>query len=171
MLLQIARVLVLLIYIVIVRHTSKEQLQCLFKYSDHDHSTAHTITFSQYWIFIPDFLQVLSTTMLQIGGAEFLSAQVPYFMKGLMMGMMYCFLFISSAIWFILSIPFAKTRLDIWGSGTISCGFWLSLIIAVTLIVICPFLIMLTMWYKKRRRQDVLPNEHIFAERYYSMDN
>ena len=171
MLLQIARIIVLMTYVVIIRHTSKEQLKCLFKYSDHDHSTAQSITFSQYWIFIPDFLQALSTTMLQIGAAEFLSAQVPYFMKGLMIGMTYCFLFISSAIWFILSIPFTKRSLDIWGSGTISCGFWFSLIIAVTLIVICPFLIMLTMWYKKRRRQDVLPNEHIFAERYYSTDN
>ena len=171
MLLQIARVLVLMTYIVIVRHTSKEQLKCLFKYADDDHSTAQTITFSHYWIFIPDFLHVLSTTMLQIGAAEFLSAQVPYFMKGLMIGMTYCFLFISGAIWFILSIPFTKINLAIWGSGTISCGFWFSLIIAVTLIIICPFLIMLTRWYKKRRRQDVLPNEHIFAERYYSTDN
>ena len=25
-----------------------------------------------------------------------------------------------------------------------------------------------TWWYKKRQRQDVLPNEHFFAERYYS---
>jgi hypothetical protein len=23
-------------------------------------------------------------------------------------------------------------------------------------------------WYKKRKREDVLPNEQIFAERYYS---
>jgi peptide/histidine transporter 3/4 len=171
MLLQIARVIVLMTYIVILRYTSKEQLQCLFKYPDNDHSTAQTVTFNQYWIVIPDFLQALSTTMLQIGAVEFLSAQVPHFMKGLMIGMTCCFLFISSAIWFVLSIPFTKNKLAIWGSGTISCGFWFSLIVAVTLIVLCPILAMLTKWYKKRRRQDVLPNEHIFAERYYSTDS
>jgi peptide/histidine transporter 3/4 len=170
-LLQIARVLVLITYIVILRHTSKEQLHCLFTYADNDHSSAQIITFSHYWIVIPDFLQALSTTMLLIGAAEFLSAQVPHFMKGLMIGMSCCFLVISSAICFVLSIPFTKSKLTIWGSGTISCGFWFSLIIAVTLIVLCPILAILIKWYKKRRRQDVLPNEHIFAEKYYSTDS
>ena len=32
-------------------------------------------------------------------------------------------------------------------------------------------LVILTRWYKKRQRQDVLPNEHFFAERYYSTVN
>ena len=26
-------------------------------------------------------------------------------------------------------------------------------------------------WYKKRKREDVLPNDHIFAERYYDRNN
>ena len=29
-------------------------------------------------------------------------------------------------------------------------------------------LAILTRWYKKGQQQDVLPNEHFFAERYYS---
>ena len=169
MLLQITRVFILITYINVLRHTSKEQLQCLFSYADHN-IQPQTITFSRYWIAIPDFLQALSVTMLHIGAAEFLSAQVPHFIKGLMIGMTCCFLSVSSAIWFMLSIPFT-INLNIWGSGIISCGFWFSLIIAMILICICPVLIILTRWYKKRRRQDVLPNEHIFAERYYSSES
>jgi hypothetical protein len=47
MLLQITRVLVLMTYIIVLRHTSKEQLHCLFTYADNDHSTAQIITFMQ----------------------------------------------------------------------------------------------------------------------------
>ena len=149
MLLQITQVLVLITYIIILRHTSKEQLQCLFSSADHN-IPPQTITFSRYWIAILDFLQALSITMLQIGVTKFLSPQVPHFMKGLMIGMTCCFLFISSAIWFVLSIPFTVNSTT-WGSGVISCGFWFSLIIATTQICTCPILIILTRWYKKRR--------------------
>jgi hypothetical protein len=31
-------------------------------------------------------------------------------------------------------------------------------------------LVIAMMLYKKRKREDVLPNEHIFAERYYAND-
>ena len=80
MLLQITRVFVLITYIIVLRHTSKEQLQCLFSYADHN-IQPQTITFSRYWIAIPDFLQALSVTMLQIRAAEFLSAQVPHSLR------------------------------------------------------------------------------------------
>ena len=168
MLLQIARVFVLMAYIIVLCRTSKGQIQCLFHLTNQN-TQARNITFSHYWIAIPDFLETISVVMLHVGAAEFLSAQVPHFMKGLMIGVTYCSLFVSSAIWFLLSIPFTKKMFG-WDTRTISCGFWFSLILAVTQICICPFLIILTRWYKKRRRQDVLPNEHIFAERYYSTD-
>ena len=73
--------------------------------------------------------------MLQAGAAEFLSAQVPYFMKDLMIGMTYCSLFVSSAIWFLLPTPFTNKMFGC-DTRTISCGFWLSLILAVTQICI-----------------------------------
>ena len=40
----------------------------------------------------------------------------------------------------------------------------------LVVIQVCIFLIMtiFKMWYKKRTRDDLLPNEHFFAERYYS---
>ena len=59
-------------------------------------------------------------------------------------------------------------KLSIWGTGIISCGFWYGLLIVIVELSICAALLLLTRWYKKRKREDVLPNEHIFAERYYS---
>jgi hypothetical protein len=51
--------------------------------------------FSHYWIAIPDLLQSISIAMLHdIGAAEFLSAQVPQFMKEnilITIAITYCF--------------------------------------------------------------------------------
>ena len=169
-LLLIARVSLLLAYEVVSRHNFTHSsaghnttVDCLFHTSHGSLSTS----FDFRWIAIPDFLQSISLMMICIGTFEFLSAQVPYFMKGLMVGVTLCSLFLSGTLWFTLSLPFSK-RLSIWGTGTISCGFWYTLLLVTTQICCCVVLIILTRWYKKRKRQDVLLNEHIFAERYYS---
>jgi peptide/histidine transporter 3/4 len=170
-LIQIVRVSLLLVLEVVSRHNFVQSsdhnttitINCLF-YASHG---SLSDSFDFRWMMIPDFLESISLTMIYIGTFEFLAAQVPYFMKGLMVGLALCSLFFSGTVWFMLSIPFTK-RLSIWGTGTISCGFWYMLLLIVTQICCCIILIILTRWYKKRKRQDVLPSEHIFAERYYS---
>ena len=84
-----------------------------------------------------------------------------------MIGMTYCSIYVSSALWLAVSLPFVHFH-SIWGKGTLSCGFWYILLLATVDVGIFLILAILTRWYKKRRRQDVLPNEHYFAERYYS---
>ena len=167
--LQILRVSLLLVFEVVSRHnfiqssSHNTTIACLF----HASHGSLSKSFDFRWMMIPDFLESVSLTMIYIGTFEFLSAQVPYFMKGLMVGVILCSLFFSATVWFTLSIPFTK-RLPTWGTGTISCGFWYTFLLITTQICCFVILIMLTRWYKKRKRQDVLPNEHIFAERYYS---
>ncbi len=62
--------------------------------------------------------------MIGIGFLEFLSAQIPLQMKGIMLGTgyetMFFFVGIISAV---VMLPF-KTKLSVWGVGTISYGFW-----------------------------------------------
>ena len=74
--------------------------------------------------------------MLHVGAAEFLSAQVPQFMKGILIGITYCSLFISGALWFALFKPF--TIKHSWGTktATVSCGFWFSVILAIIQILL-----------------------------------
>ena len=127
-------------------------------------------SFNSKWITVPDFLLLISLTMLYMGVVEFISAQVPFFMKGLMIGMTYCSFFLSGALWLVVSLPFIYIH-SIWGTGTLSCGFWYMLLLII--VDLCIFLILATLsrWYKKRQRQDVLPNEHFFTEKYYSTIN
>ena len=168
-LLQIARVFLLLAYEVISRHNYIQNngynvtIDCLF------HTTHGSLSksFDFRWMAIPDFLQSISLMMIYLGSFEFLSAQVPYFMKGLMVGIGLSSAFFSGAVWFVVSIPFNR-KLSIWSRGATSCGFWYTLLLVIAQICCCVILIILTRRYKKRKRQDVLPNEHIFAERYYS---
>ena len=169
----IARVLILMAYNIISRHNSLKTngpnvtIPCLFE----TWSTEGVLnkSFNYKWIIVPDFLSTISLTMFYIGLVEFISAQVPFFMKGLMIGMTYCSFFLSGALWLAVSLPFAHIH-SIWGTGTLSCGFWYMLLLTIVDLGIFLILVILTRWYKKRqrRRQDVLPNEHFFAERYYS---
>ena len=173
MLALIARVLTLMAYNIISRHNSLQMngpnvtIPCLFETWSSSVLNKH---FNYKWIIVPDFLLLISLTMFYIGLLEFISAQVPFFMKGLMIGMTYCSFFLSGALWLAVSLPFIYIH-SIWGTGTLSCGFWYMLLLIIVDLGIFLILATLSRWYKKRQRQDVLPNEHFFAERYYSINS
>ena len=159
-------------YNVISRHNSLQMngpnktTPCLFETSN----SMLSKSFNDKWIAVPDFLSAISSTMLCIGVIELISAQVPFLMKGLMIGITFCSFYVSSALWLAISLPFVHIH-SIWGTGTLSCGFWYTLLLTIVDLGIFLLLLILTRWYKKRQRQDVLPNEHFFAERYYSTVN
>lgn len=65
-----------------------------------------------------------------------------------------------------VSVPFMKRFVSIvWGTGIISCEFWYTLMLLIIETIVGVTLIAAMKWYKKPKREDVLPSEHIFAER------
>ena len=173
LLLQIIRLFMLMAFDIISRHhflqedESNTGIVCLFC---EKHGGTLMKYFDYRWIAIPDFLQSASLVMFYIGTVEFVSAQAPYFIKGVTIGVTYCSVLVSIAIWTALSIPFHQ-KWSAWSRNKISCGFWYTLMLVIIQMCIFMILTILTLWYKRRRRQDVLPNEHFFAERYYSTNN
>ena len=167
MVLELIRVVLLLTYEIVSQHNyhqknSNTTIPCLF----YAHQGTLSDSFDYHWMAIPDFILSLSLIMLLVGCMEYISAQVPYFMKGLAVGVTFSSLLLSGAILFVLSIPFSNKKLkNHWGA---SCGFWYALLFTVVETGMCVILMVLIRCYKKRRRQDILPNEHIFAERHYS---
>ena len=110
--------------------------------------------------------------MFIIGIVEFHCAQVPYSMKGLTIGTYYGILGLCVMFKYGLSQVF-RAKLHIWQTNaTFSCGFWY-LLTKIILTIISAMLIFLLVvkYHKKRKREDVLPNEHVFAEQYYSVQN
>ena len=119
---------------------------------------------------IPNIVRSMSFILLGVGAYEFFCAQTPYSMRGLIFGCAN-----GSAILFLLigygiSKPFTDRHLINWGTGTISCGFWYLLLIGLLMMIFTAMLLILIKYYKYRKREDMLPNEHIFAKKYYDKD-
>ena len=140
-----------------------DTLQCLFQ--DNSGHLNNLLNFK--WFFIPDIFCVISLLLIAISALEFFSAQVPYSMKGLVSGIILCGLLIITVLLDKLPTYLLLTRLH-WSMGTISCTFWYLLTKFILSFLATTTLLLVARWYKNRKRDDVLPNEHIFAERYYS---
>ena len=102
------------------------------------------------------------------------SAQIPLQMKGVMLGTGYTYgtIFIVGIVSATLmdQVPF-KIKLSVWGMEIISCGFWFLFLVFLVQISMCFALVMLTKRYKGRKREDMLPNEYYYVEKYYSKDS
>ena len=146
-------------------HNETHIIGCMFNESSGDLSSS----LDYRWTIIPTFLHSISMTLLFISGLEFLCAQVPYSMKGLIFGITYGLGAISTA--FGLSVSFLFNKVFTWSTGVISCGFWYFLQVLITILLISCIASVILKWYKYRKREDVLPNEHIFAERYFIRDD
>ena len=169
MLLEIARIIVLMVYDIVSRQNfimesnMNETIGCPFQASDgvlHDN-------FSSQLIVLPNVINCVSMLLIYYGAIEFLAAQVPYSMKGLMIGLCYYFVLLSIGAWIGITIPFSQYS-SLWGSAVISCGFWFLLLAGVLQMINFFILLILKLRYKKRKREDVLPNEHVFTEDFYS---
>ena len=168
-LLHMARVITLMAFDLSARHTyllhhgHNVTLQCVF---DEAHGTLSS-AFNYKWMALPDFFFYTSALFFTIGGFEFICAQSPYSMRGLIFGTAYGCFVLFSTLGYGITQPFTRPS-NIWGSGIISCGFWFLLLILILSIIFVVCLCVFVKCYKNRKREDILPNEHIFAERYYS---
>ena len=113
-------------------------------------------------------LESISPAILYILSAlEFLVSQTPYSMRGVMFGVGYgsiiLFTLFGNLIYWLV-----KQQSSTWATAIISCEFWYLVSLLLGLILFSGLLLAAGRWYKNRKREDVLPNEHIFAERYYS---
>ena len=164
---QIARAQVLMASILKARHTYLETyghnstIECIFSDNNEDLSDS----FDSRWLVLQNILNSLSVAMLTVGGAEFICAQTPYSMRGLMFGSAYGGFAVYAVVAYGLNQPFI-TQSNRWEKGkSISCGFWFLILNLAALVINAVFLCVLGILYKKRKREDVLPNEQIFAER------
>ena len=175
-LLHITATVALLVINIVARHNylvysvsnpnTTTTIQCVFY---HEGSDVWSLSLDYRWMAVPDFLYSLSITLFGIGATEFIAAQSPYSMRGLIVGSVYGILSLSAALITAASIPFTR-RFPVWGTGLLSCGFWLALLLLIVEVVAGIMFVMAARYYKKRKREDVLPNEHIFAEQYYEND-
>ena len=169
MLLQIAKAFTLMAIDITARSKYIEQynknITCLLYANEHNDGLS-SISLNGYLIIVSRLLQSVSLTVLCINGVEFLLSQIPYSMRGLMIGVVYGTTLIFTMTAYGIYWPF--TQHFAWGTNIISCEFWYLVSVLLILLIFSGLLFVVGRWYKNRKREDVLPNEHIFAERYYA---
>ncbi len=169
--LQIVRVTSLIVLDIISRYNYLKHknehnatIQCIF----HEKHSLLSQTLSDRWLAIPEYLNFISLTFLFTGVIEFICSQVPYSMKGIVVGAQYTLALVCTIPFLIATFLIFKYDISIKGKGIISCEFWYALVCLAANFLIFFILTWMAKRYKMRKREDLLPNEHFFAERYYS---
>lgn len=147
----------------IVGHTSSTSVPCLFV--PMENGTAVTLNLSHKWYGLPSALSGLALMVFYISSYQFVLAQTPYSMKGLMVGLFYMLRGFFSIIRIIItqsfSLSFAQHPIT-----APSCGFWYyllnCLIVAAGFVVFCA----VGRRYRRRERgQNVY--ERAYVEKYF----
>ena len=173
--LQTGRYIILIILITVAQHDmnmnessyTNTTLQCIFQ-DISPNATVSPIANDYRLYSIPEFLSAISYIMILVGTIEFLCAQIPYSMKGLIVGIFYGSLVLSFVLNKAMSLIFVL-KSSVWEKrAAFSCGFWYFQTKLILLSIMVLSFLLMAVCCKKRKRDDVLPNEQIFAERYYS---
>ena len=120
--------------------------------------------FSYWWLVLPNTFYGLGYCLIAVAGLQFVSAQCPYSMKGLMFGMVYLATGFSICLFYPLSLPFKRDGFHGWGG--LNCIFWYQLACIVAALVIGVVFLIIISRYKNRQRDDNLPSQQFLADVY-----
>lgn len=112
----------------------------------------HVVDLSFYWITFPEALNGLSLFVLLLAGMEFVCAQVPFYMKGLVFGISYAVFGFGTLIQTTLLFPFLYVKETVWENAPLTCGIWYFLIQTVIVLVCFVGMMVVIRGYKNRIR-------------------
>ena len=145
--------------------------KCLFL-SEYKYFTTHennslTLEFPTEVLVIHNFIDGIASPLISITVLEFISAQSPHTMKGLLLGVFYAFRGLFITLGCVATFPFAQEKL--WGDhrGIFDCGFSYYLSNSVLGVIGLIVFLMAARRYRNRERDDP-PYTHQYAEDYYS---
>ncbi len=154
-----------------VAMTNDNNNTCLFLAdvrNSHHHKFAQTLGFNTAVLIIPNLLTGIASPIIYITILEFISAQSPHTMKGLLLGVFYAVrgFFIMSGC--VLVFPF--TIMTLWESqvkkGMFDCGFYYYLMTTMLALVVIIIVLGAVRWYHYRDRED-RPYGPGYVEDYY----
>ena len=113
------------------------------------------IQFSSLWVLILGSTEGLYSLLLILSGYQFMWAQAPSSMKGLVIGMMYAFLGLNAMLQSAISVPFLFVRQIPWEKAPLSCGIWycsMQAAVGLAILMVCALLVK---GYKQSQRSEV----------------
>ena len=158
----------------LVIHSIKvEDAHCMFRsFSDFIHQKYHLVGHdffpeeplyqNVYFFTIQNLLSALVAMLLDVAVYEFICAQSPYSMKGLLIGICFSTRSLFQGLAIILMIPFGHWKVDILSCGS---GFYLMNIVIALLALVTYYFVARKY---KHRQMDEPSHEYRYAEAYYS---
>jgi len=141
-----------------------DHLECMFV-PNNTYNSAVDINVNYFWVGIP--LSIITGIELLIVFAslfEFICAQTPYDMKGLIIGLGCCGELLVQALTGVTLIPWVHAWLQ--PPTYPPCAFWFYLFIILVTVVSLVMFCIVAKWYKKRERNEPL-HEQRFVEDFY----
>ena len=138
---------------------------CLLNSSEENYGISNVLPLNYYWIIIPNAIHGIGLFFMLSSTVQFICAQSPYSMKGLLFGIGYGFIGASILFSYLVLLPLESSihkRLPSTG-----CGVWYLLSVSIVLLLTFLIVCVLSWRYKKRQRDDMQHNEHMFAINYY----
>ena len=102
--------------------------------------------------------------LVSVACLEFVCAQSPYSMKGLLLGTFYLSGGVSVGVISTIGFLIKKFNPNHFG---LNCNFWFLVTCSAFAVLLYIAFIAASIWYKRRQREDNLPSENYFAEKYY----
>ena len=170
MVLKVTAVITMFIIQVVANSTASHEYKCLFLAEYREHSTNHftqTLEFPTQTLIIINMLNGIASPLINITVLEFISAQSPHTMKGLLLGVFYAFRGLFFTLGCVVTFPFAQEMLWKDHHGIFDCGFYYYLSNSVLGVIALVVFLMAARRYRNRERDDP-PYSHQYAEDYYS---
>ena len=140
---------------------------CLFTSAYMDSTNLYTLDFPVYYLILPNVLAGIGLPIINVAMLEFVSAQSPHTMKGLLLGIFYNFRGLYALLGCLFILPFTSTPFNhIQISPFLECGFWYYIFNALLGVVFIVVAKGAYKWYQYRQRDDK-PYDHRYVEDYY----
>ena len=136
-------------------HQTKNQ--CVFQgLGDTSKADNHVVyTINYLWMIVPGMAHGYFVFLLVITYIEFICAQAPFNMKGLVLGTVYTLFGLGALIQTALSTPFLYKQ-PAWEKAPLTCGIWYFMLQGVIVIVVFIVIVVMTKKYKLRERSNQL---------------
>ena len=137
-------------------------LECMFVANT---TSSSTVDINYFWVGIPLSIIIgIELLTLFVSLFEFICAQTPYDMKGLIVGLGFCAVALSETLVGVSLIPWVLA----WPQPQTypTCAFWFYLFVILVTVVSLVIFCIVAKWYKKRERNELLHQQR-FVEDYY----
>ena len=114
----------------------------------------NTSTLNQTWMLVPNFIRGVFSILLLPTALEFIWAQAPTSMKGLILGFGYMFVGLSTIFHTVLAAPFivkAVSQKIPWEKASLTCELWYYILEGFIILVVIVIMAMVLKKYNRQR--------------------